>query len=61
MTAWSQAVRLDDDAFAAQSGHAATLTLEWRSFSPPREETRAYTFEFATFDARAEKQENPPL
>jgi len=41
-------------------GHTATLVLEWFSSVPPKEETRAYTFEFATFDAKAEKQENPP-
>lgn len=43
-----------------RSGHTASLVLEWWPSSPPKEETRAYTFDFTTFDLQAEVQEDRP-
>ncbi|MDR3472204.1 MAG: hypothetical protein P4M09_11000 [Devosia sp.] len=42
-----------------RSGHTAALAVDWRSFSPPRDDFCSYEFDFDTFEMQAEKQEPP--
>jgi hypothetical protein len=41
----------------SRSGHTVALIVDWRSFSPPKNETCSYKIAFTTFDLEAEKQE----
>jgi|ERR1019366_5462215 hypothetical protein len=40
-----------------RSGHTATMILVWRYYSPRKDETCSYTFDFTTFDLQAERQD----